>query len=109
MAGGMISPPSSQSQSGPAGGICSVEIYGPSHGQQVLALTWQDVAQQCAAVVGIWRHRKAKIRPGHIKPAARLAPLPPACSVNDRESPYVTLLTGTRRAPPVLCMPSPHP
>jgi sarcosine oxidase len=37
------------------------------------ALTCQDVAQQCAAVVGAWRHRKAKIRPAHIKPAVLLA------------------------------------
>jgi hypothetical protein len=34
------------------------------------ALTRQDVAQQCAAVVGLWRPCKSKIRPGHVRPAA---------------------------------------
>src|SRR5207249_1059613 len=29
------------------------------------ALACQDVARQCAAVVGLWRSCKTKIRPGH--------------------------------------------
>jgi hypothetical protein len=39
------------------------DIYRDPHGQRFQALTCRDGAQQCAAVVGVWRYREAKIRP----------------------------------------------